>query len=120
MPKAFSQDLRVRIVARFDEGLTYDDVAELFDVCVTSVRRYVALAHQTGSVAPKPHAGGAPKALNDAHRAVLRRCQEKWPDKTLPELTAIFVRATKRPVGVRTIGRELRAMGYTRKKNAQS
>ena len=120
MPHALSQDLRVRIVARFDAGFSYEDVAEQFDVGINSVRRYVALERETGSLEPRPHAGGARKVLNDAERALLARCVEKWPDRTLKELTRLFNRASGHPVSVPTVGRELRGMGYTRKKNAQS
>ena len=120
MPQAFSQDLRVRIVARFDEGHSYEDVAEMFDVAYSTVRRFVTLAHKEGLYSARPHGGGAPKALNGTERTLLAKCQDKWPDKTLKELTALFNRAAKRSISVITVGRELRALGYTRKKNAQS
>lgn len=119
MPKALSQDLRLRIVATFDDGFSYEDVAEMFRVSYSSVRQYVRLRDKVGSLEPKGHGGGAPKSLNDEQRALLRRCQDKWPDKSIPELTELFSRAARKKVSAVTIGRELRKMGYTRKKNAQ-
>lgn len=119
MPKPLSQDLRLRIVAMYDEGHTVDDVADAFRVGDNTVRRYVELRDSTGSLAPKGHGGGAPKALDEEQRRLLRRCQEKWPDKTIKDLLALFSRAARKQVSQATIKRELRAMGYTRKKNPQ-
>lgn len=117
--RGFSEDLRKRIVATYDEGHTFRDVAEMFKVGYQTVRRYIKQWEQEGNLAPKPHAGGARKALDAEQRALLRRCQGKWPDKTIPELTALFSRAARKPVSDTTVGRELRAMGFTRKKNSQ-
>lgn len=104
----------------YDEGHRVDDVMAAFRVGYNTVTRLVKLRDETGSLEPKGHGGGAPKALNDEQRNLLRRCQEKWPDKTIPELTVLFSRAAKKSVSESTVKRELRKMGYTRKKNAQS
>lgn len=117
--RGYSQDLRKRIVATVDEGHTFADVAEMFKVGFSTVKRYVDQWNAEATLEPKAHGGGAPRALSPEQRALLKRFQEKWPDKKLADLTALFTRATKTPVSVKTVGRELRAMGYTRKKNAQ-
>jgi transposase len=104
MPIALSHDLRSRIVAAVDDGLHYKDVAETFRVHPDSVRRLLIIREQTGSLAPKPHGGGAGKVLSDEQRAILRRCQEKWPDKGIADLGWVFSRATGKPVSDSMVG----------------
>lgn len=90
----------------------------MFKVGVSTVRRYVIQFEATGSLEPQPHGGGKPKALSPADREILRRLQEQHPDKILRDLQALFIEATGKTVGTVTLGRELKAMGYTRKKKS--
>ncbi|MFP5501342.1 MAG: helix-turn-helix domain-containing protein, partial [Candidatus Sericytochromatia bacterium] len=48
MSSSYSLDLRVRVVAKYDEGFTYDDVAEMFSVHPRTVRRWVKLRDAEG------------------------------------------------------------------------
>lgn len=116
MSTPYSRDLRQRVVATFNEGHSLSEVAEMFKIGVSTVRRYVLQFEATGHVEPQPHGGGAPKALTPAEREILRQLQEQHPDKLLRDIQGLLREATGKTVGRVTLGRELRAMGYTRKK----
>ena len=66
MPRAYPVELRSRVVAAFEQGGTYDSVADRFDVGRASVVRWVRLARQTGSVVAKPMGGARHTRLIDA------------------------------------------------------
>ena len=57
MSKPYSEDLRERVVAAVEGGLSRRQAAEVFDVGVSSVIRWVQRFRATGSVAAKPMGG---------------------------------------------------------------
>jgi transposase-like protein len=58
--KAYSQDLRQRILQRVDEGKTQAEAASLLKVSETTVKRYVRQRRETGHVQPKSIPGRPP------------------------------------------------------------
>lgn len=113
----YSLDLRARIVAMYDEGHTYDEVAAVFSVHPRTVRNYIKRRDETGSFEPLPHGGHPPIKLSDDDRAVLKRLHEEDNDAYLRELAERLFEACGKRVGIETIRRELKAMDITRKKN---
>src|SRR5947207_10889930 len=113
--RAFSNDLRERIVAAVERGgHTLHQLAELFMVDVSVIVRLLQRKRQTGSVAPKPHAGGPPPKLNDAAQARLLALVRKHPDATLAELRDQL----GIDCGLTTIHRALQRHQITRKKRS--
>jgi len=57
--KAYSEDLRLRVIAAVDQGMPRDDVARLFRVAMPTTKRWLKQRRETGrlSVLPRP---GAP------------------------------------------------------------
>lgn len=87
MAKPFSMDLRERVVAAVEGGLSRRKVAAQFDVGVSTVIAWVAQYRQTGSVAPGKMGGHRPKSIRGEHRDwLLARAKEK--DFTLRGLVA--------------------------------
>lgn len=117
MKHSYSLDLRRVAVARFDEGLSYEDVGEMLDVHPRTVRRWVKQRDELGSLENRPHAGGHTPKLNDQDRQKLRELHEADQDAYLRELVERLAEATGKRVSIHTIDRELRNMGVTRKKN---
>lgn len=121
MPKPHSPDLRIRVIRRWEKGdLTWDELAELFQVGVASVNRWVALYRETSSVLPRPHGGGYPTKIPEKDLRVLQATVDARPDSTLAELRDAFERATRRTVSTSTISRALARLGYSRKKSLSS
>ncbi len=51
--KAYTEDLRWKIVLAMQRGMPKVQVASLFDVSLSSVKRYARMVCQGGSLAPK-------------------------------------------------------------------
>lgn len=114
---SYSLDLRARVVAKYDDGFSYDDVGELFSVHPRTVRRWVKQRDALGHFEDKPHGGAPPKKLNDEDLAELRRLHEEDNDAYLHELIERLAERRGKRVGRNVISNELAKMGITRKKN---
>jgi transposase len=85
MARAYSLDLRERVVAAVLRGLSCRAVAALFDVSVASVVKWAQRAHETGSPAARPMGGKRPYLLAGQRNWLLARLDEK-ADLTLHTL----------------------------------
>jgi len=54
MPRAYSQDLRERVIGAVEAGASCREAAAVFEVSPSSAIRWVALWWRTGTVAAKP------------------------------------------------------------------
>jgi transposase len=115
--KAYSLDLRQRVVDAYEGGEgSLAELAALFGVSIDFIKKMLRLFRRGESLEPKPHGGGAPPALNDSQRAVLRAAVEKRPDATLKELQEVLVTQCQVAVSESTICRELQKLNLPRKK----
>lgn len=80
--RAYSMDLRKRVLADSDAGLPTKQVAEKYNVSRTWVRWLKQRRRETGEIAPRRRGGRKPKI----DRAQLAACVEQQPDATLAEL----------------------------------
>jgi transposase len=111
--KAYSQDLRKRIVDTVQRGEgSLRQIARRFLVSVSLVTRLLQLHRSTGALEPRPHGGGNPAVLGPQDLDQLRELVRRQPDATLEEL--------RQRLGVScslmTISRALRKLGLPRKK----
>src|SRR5712691_818159 len=65
MPRAYSQDLRERVIGAVEAGASCREAAAVFEVSPSSAIRWVALGRRTGAVAAKPV--GGKRSPVDAH-----------------------------------------------------
>jgi transposase len=85
--RPYSMDLRRRVVATLDEHEgSQRQVAGRFRVSLSFVARLMRRRRQTGALAPRPHGGGHPPALQAADLERLRQLVQQQPDATLKEL----------------------------------
>ena len=83
--KAYSIDLREKIVKAYEQGNTsIRKVASRFGVAKSFVQKLVSINKSQGHVAPKQQ-GGARKSKLDGYAAQLVAMVEKQPDATLLE-----------------------------------
>lgn len=87
MTRAYSEDLRIRVVRRVEAGYPVREVAETFGVSVASVVKWSQRKRQTGSAAAKPMGSRLARSLADQREWLLSRIAEK-PDVTLRALVA--------------------------------
>jgi transposase len=110
--RAYSNDLRERIVAAVERGdHSLRQLAHLFAVSLSCIVRLLQRKRQTGSVQPKPQPGASRK-LDAAAEARLLALVREQPDATLAELR----NRLGIPCSVMTIARALRRQQITRKK----
>ena len=109
--KAYSQDLRKRIVDTVQRGEgSLRQIARRFLVSVSFVTRLWQLHRSTGALEPRPHGGGNPAVLGPQDLDQLRELVRRQPDATREEL--------RQRLGVScrlmTITRALRKLGLPR------
>ena len=87
MARAYSLDLRERVVAAIEAGHSCRAVAQTFMVSVASVVKWSQRQRLSGSPAPQPVGGRKPYAVAREREWLLARLAEK-PDLTLREVLA--------------------------------
>ena len=88
MPKALSFDLRSRVLAAIDEGLSCRQAAARFGVSASSAIRWQAQRRAGGDARPKPQGGDRLSHRTEAHAELIHAALAEVPDITLPELKA--------------------------------
>ena len=117
MPKAYSMDLRERVWRAYEEGnKSQPQVARDFAVSASFVRDLVRRRRETGSLAPKPHGGGHPPALDEQGLEQLAQAVADTPDATLEELAGELHRKHRRRLSASAVRRSLGWLRLTRKK----
>ena len=117
MPRAYSADLRERVLAAWErrEG-TQADIARRFSVCEATVENWLRQARQEGRRAPKPHAGGPLPRLTADTLAVLRALVLEDNAATLAEYADRLAARTGVRVSPPVLCRALQRLGLPRKK----
>lgn len=116
MARAYSSDLRERVVAAVGDGQSCREVATVFRVSVASVVKWSQRARRSGSLVAKPMGGRPGRSKLDGERSwLLARLAEK-PDLTLKALVG-ELRERGVVVALDTLWRFLRGAGISFKKN---
>ena len=87
MPRAYSQDLRERVVASVVGGRSCRATAKVFGVSIATVVKWSQRFRATGSAAAKAMGGHRPRRLSGRRAWLLARIAEK-PDLTLRAVVA--------------------------------
>jgi transposase len=108
--KAYSMDLRERVLTDRDAGMGTEAVAEKFPVSPAWVRRLLQRRRESGEVAPREQRHGPlPSWQAQAYAEPLRAAVNDTPDATLEELKARLGLS----VCVSTISRACAALGFS-------
>ena len=135
MPKAYSRDLRERVITAVETGASRREAAERFEVSVASAVKWLQRWYQQRSAAPKPR-GGSVSPLEEFAVEILDLIAQR-PDLTLVETVAelrkrriktsrsslwrfldrhnITLKKCKQPNGSEQMWRERAAAGYESK-----
>jgi transposase len=115
--KAYSEDLRLRVLAAVDGGMPRKEVVRVFGVSLATVTRDLELRRETGAVAPRPRHGPPPVKTAALAVGLLPRLVAQ-PDATLDEHCTWYEQATGVRVSTATMSRVItRHFGWTRKKS---
>ena len=90
MSKALSVDLRERVIAAIDEGMSCRGAAARFGVSAASAIRWRALSRQTGDVRPGPLGGDRRSGRIEAQADVILGLVDERPVITLAEIEAVL------------------------------
>lgn len=115
MPKPLSYDLRARVLAAIDAGLSCRQAAERFGVSPSSAIRWQALRRSGGDARPKPSGGDRLSHRTEAHAGLIKAALAEVADITLSELQARLA-GQGASVSVAALWRYFRRHRITRKK----
>ena len=110
--RAYSKDLRERMVRAVVEGQPMSVAARRFGGSCMTVKRMVPLQQQTGALTPRPIPGGI-RAIRQEHEEVLRARWKAAPDATLLEQCAWWAEHQGQELSEATMWRALRRLGWT-------
>jgi len=113
--KAYSEDLRRKVVEALKHGLNKSEAARLFGVSLSSVKRYARMAREGRSLKPGKAPGKRPK-IDECGRRLLEAHLKQRPAASLSERCELLERVVGVRVSESTISRLLKRLGWTRKK----
>jgi transposase len=113
--RAYSHDLRQRILRAVDQGTPRAATSKAFAVSRSTIKRYLKLRRETGDVKPKA-IPGRPSKKGVALQAGLLLQLEAHPDATLVEHCQFWETTHGVQVSSATMSRAIRRLNWTRKK----
>ncbi len=117
--QAYSLDLRQRVVNAYEQGEgSIADIAEMFSVGQSFVKKMIRQWRSTGDLSPLPHGGGRRASLENKQLRLLQSKVRHQPDASLEELRAHVQAEAQLAVSHATISRALSRLGLPRKKRA--
>ena len=114
--RAYSTDLKERLVRAVADGLPMREAARRFQVAVNTVKNAVVQERETGSLARKP-IPGRPREITHEQEAVLLARLEAEPDATIEEHGVWWAEHQGQELSVATMWRAMHRLGWTHKKN---
>jgi transposase len=117
MAKSLSEDLRSRLIAAVDGGMSRRGAAERFGVSVASAIRWLREWHTIGATRAKPRGGDLRSHRIEAYRDVILAAVEAKVDITLVELSQLLRDRHGAVFAPSTIWRFLDRHAMTLKKN---
>lgn len=113
--KAYSKDLRLRVLAAVDRGMPRKEAAETFGVSASTVKRYLRLRRETGGVEAKK-IPGPPARKREILKTVLPAQVSRNPDLTLAEHRELLEDERGVSVSTATVSRVLKDLRLPLKK----
>ena len=114
--KAYSQDLRERVVRAVDQGKSRQKIVNLFGVSLATLKRYLKQRRETGSLKPKA-IPGRPASKRLHVQMDLEAQLQASPDVSLERHCELWEQAHGMRVSPRTMSRAITGLGWTRKKS---
>lgn len=112
--KAYSEDLRKKIVTAIERGMPKAQAVRLFDVSLSSVKRYSRTASKGGSLEPRK-SSGRPRKVDEKARVLLEKDVEERPAATIPQRRRFLERITGTTLSDSTVRRLMKRLGFSQK-----
>jgi transposase len=117
--KAYSGDLREKVLRAVDQGYPREEIIKLLAVSRATIKRSLKQRRETGSIAAKAIAGRPPKKLGflQAEWATQLQAQD---DLRLEDQCRVFEQTHGVQVSTTTMSQAIKRLGWTRKKRRLS
>ena len=115
--RAYSEDLRKKIVAAIERGMPKTQAARLFDVSLSSVKRYARTARRGEPLAPKK-SPGRPRKADEKARALLEDDVKERPAATIGQRRRFLEHIMGTTLSDSTVRRLMKRMGFSQKNGA--
>lgn len=112
--RAYSEDLRKKIVTAVERGMSKAQAARLFDVSLSSVKRYSRTAREGGSLEPRK-SSGRPTKTDEKARLLLEKDVEERPAATISQRRRFLEHISGTTLSVSTVRRLMKRLGFTQK-----
>jgi transposase len=112
--RAYSEDLRKKIVAAIERGMSKAQAARTFDVSLSSVKRYSTIAREGGSLEPRK-SPGRPHKTDQKARVLLEQDVEERPAATISQRRRFLEHITGTTLSDSTVRRLMKRMGFSQK-----
>jgi transposase len=117
MGRAYSTDLRRRLIRKVQAGASRRAAAEHFDVAPSTAVRLYARYEESGSIEPEKLGRPLGSGKLGPHRDFILEQVKRTPDITMPELAALLAAERGIKVDPSNISKFLCAAGYSYKKS---
>ena len=111
--RAYSYDLRQRILRAVDQGKPRAEIIKTFAVSRSTIKRYLKLRRETGDVKPKAIPGRPSKKGTALHAGLLSQL-EAHPDAILTEHCQMWKATHDTEVSSATMSHAITRLGWTR------
>ena len=119
MSSPYSQDLRLRVLASLDGGMSKMAAHRTFRVSRSTIDDWLRLREQTGSVTPNTtYRRGTPPAIADLE--AFTRFARRHSGSTLSQMAQAWHEETGQKLSINTFSLALGRIGWTRKKRVFS
>ena len=112
--KAYSEDLRQKIVQALERGISKSQAARLFDVSLSSVKRYSRTARGGRSLEPRKSTG-RPRKVNESAQTLLREDLKERPAATIGQRRRFLEHVTGTRLSDSTVRRLMKRLGFSQK-----
>jgi transposase len=112
--KSYSEDLRKKIVAAIERGMPNAQAARLFDVSLSSVKRYSRIAREGRPLEPRK-SPGRPRKIDETSQALLEKDVEERPAATISQRRRFLEHLSGTTLSNSTVRRLMRRLGFSQK-----
>jgi transposase len=112
--RAYSEDLRKKIVTAMERGMSKAQAARTFDVSLSSVKRYSRMASQGGSLKPRK-SPGRPRKADEKAQVLLEKDVEERPGATISQRRRFLEHITATTLSDSTVRRLMKRLGFSQK-----
>ncbi len=113
--RAYSEDLRRRVLNALDRGMSRSEVVDTFCVSLATLKRYLKQRRDRGTLTPT-RPPGRPPTKRGALDATLPTLLSAQPDATLEQFCEQWASQTGSRLSSATMSRAIARLGWTRKK----